>query len=53
MTAFEIKGKKVPQKTTKHRPTSTTLFSRKAASRENSESSVCSLRSTSRRLTTR
>ena len=39
VTASEMSGKNVPQKTTRQRPTSTRLFSRKNASRESSESS--------------
>jgi hypothetical protein len=52
VTASEISGKNVPQNTTKHRPTSTRLFSRKTASRENSESSRASDRRSSRREST-
>jgi hypothetical protein len=48
-----MSGKKVPQKTTKARPTRTRLLARKAASRESSESSRCSERSAARRETTR
>ena len=48
VTASEISGKNVPQKTTKAIPTSTRLLSRKTASRESSESSRCSERSASR-----
>ena len=47
-----MSGKNVPQKTTKHSPTSTRLLARKIASRDSSESSRCSERSTSRRVTT-
>ena len=43
--ASEISGKNVPQKITKQSPTSTTLLSRKTASRESSESSRPSDRS--------
>ena len=52
VSASEISGKKVPQKTTNAMPTSTRLLARNIASRESSESSLCSERSTSRRETT-
>ncbi len=52
MSASEISGKNVPQKTTKQSATSTRLLSRNAASRDSSESSRCSERSDSERLAT-
>ena len=53
VTASEISGKNVPQKITKHMPTSTRLLSRKIASRLSSESSLWVERRLSRRETTR
>ena len=50
VSASEMSGKKVPQKITRQRPTSTRLFSRKKDSRESSESSLASLRRWGRRL---
>src|SRR4029079_1699311 len=52
VTASEISGKNVPQKITKQSPTSTRLLSRKIASRESSESSLCSERRSGARETT-
>jgi hypothetical protein len=48
-----MSGKKVPQKTTKARPTRTRLLPRNTASRESSESRRCSERSADRREATR
>ena len=42
MNASEISGKNVPHRITKQRPTSARLLSRNAASRDSSESSLCS-----------
>ena len=53
VTASEMSGKKVPKKITAQSPTSTRLLPRKTASRDSSESSLFSLRSDSRRDTTR
>src|SRR5919204_4170590 len=52
VTASEISGKNVPQKITKQSPTSTRLFKRNTASRENKESIFASERRSSRRDTT-
>ena len=47
-----MSGKNVPQKITKHSPTSTRLFSRNSASRESGESSRCSERRSDARMLT-
>ena len=52
-THSEMTGKTVPQKTVKAIPTSARLFSRKAASRENTDSSSLRLLSSGRRQTSR
>ena len=51
VTASEISGKNVPQKTTKHNPTSSRLLTRNTASRDASESIRRSERSASSRVT--
>ena len=53
VSASEISGKKVPHQITTHSRTSTRLLSRNIASRENSESSRCSERSSGARVVTR